>query len=86
MSSGGGHMIKLSPNMRPYVARVIRGGLSQRAFKNVVGSPAGACVRAAGSLRGKSQTEIRKIVGDCGRAQAGTGKVRAEIARLRGAG
>ena len=79
-------MIKLSPNMKPYVARVIRGGLSQRAFKNVVGSPAGACVRAAGSLRGKSQTEIRKIVGDCGRAQAGTGKVRAEIARLRGAG
>jgi len=78
-------MIKLSPNMRPYVARVIRGGLSQRAFKNVVGSPAGACVRAAGSLRGKGQTEIRRIVGDCGKAQAGAGKVRAEIARLRAA-
>ena len=86
MAKGGGHMIKLSPNMRPYVARVIRGGLSQRAFANVVGRPAGACVKAAGSLRGKSQTEIRRIVGDCGRAQAGAGKVRSEIARLRGAG
>lgn len=77
--------IKLSPRMRPFVSRVSTNGLSQRAFTNVIGRPAGQCVKSA-VRKGMSSADIRKAVRTCGKGQAGEGKVRNEIARLRSAG
>lgn len=59
-----GLMIKLSPNMRPFISRVHRHGAVQNAFAERIGRPVGACVRA-GVHPGMSQGAIREVVKGC---------------------
>lgn len=65
---GASYKIKLSPNLRPYVGRVVRGGWVQRAFKAQIGTPVGACVKGA-VRKGMKQSDIRKAVKDCAPAK-----------------
>ena len=74
MSTKASYKIKLSPRMRPFVGRVVRGGKVQKAFAEKIGRPAGACVKA-GVHKGMKQSAIRKVVGACGKAQGGKGKL-----------
>jgi hypothetical protein len=63
--------IKLSPAMRPYVGRVVRGGAVQKAFAEQIGRPVGACV-ASSVRRGMSSGQIKQAVRDCARSARGT--------------
>lgn len=56
--------------LTPYVAKVTTNGRVQRAFKEQIGKPAGACVRGAVHA-GMGQTEIRDAVARCGKEHAG---------------
>ena len=67
---GASYKIKLSPGMRPFVGRVVRGGRVQKAFAAQIGHPAGACVRA-GVRKGMGQRAIRNVVRDCGKKHTG---------------
>jgi len=58
-------------SLTPYIARVVTGGRVQKAFAEQIGKPAGACVRS-GVHAGMSQTAIRTVVAECGKAHAGT--------------
>jgi hypothetical protein len=57
--------------LTPYIARVVTGGRVQKAFAEQIGKPAGACVRS-GVHAGMAQSDIRKVVADCGKAHADT--------------
>ena len=65
---GASYKIKLSPNLRPFVGRVVRGGWVQRAFATQIGIPVGACVKS-GVRKGMKQSEIRQKVKDCAPAK-----------------
>lgn len=67
----GSYRIKLSPRMRPFVGRVSRSGRVQKAFAKQIGQPAGACVRS-GVRKGMKQSDIRKVVANCGKQHRGT--------------
>lgn len=56
--------------LTPYIARCVTGGRVQKAFAEQIGKPAGACVKA-GVHAGMAQTEIRKVVANCGSKYAG---------------
>jgi len=58
-------------SLTPYVAKVTTNGRVQRAFKEQIGKPVGACVRGAVHA-GMNQTAIRKAVADCAKSHAGT--------------
>jgi len=67
---GSGRIIKLSENMRPFVARAVRSGKVQVAFAKQIGIPVGACV-ASGVKKGMSRKAIRDVVAKCGKAKRG---------------
>jgi len=80
-----GMIIKLSQNMKPYIARVHRHGAIQMAFADQIGHPVGACVKGA-VRRGMSQAAIREAVKECGQSKEGV-KLNVEAYRnLRRAG
>lgn len=58
-------------SLTPYVAKVTTNGRVQRAFREQIGRPAGACVRGA-VHKGMDQTAIRAAVAQCGKQHAGT--------------
>lgn len=64
-------LLSRGKSLKAYIARVVTGGRVQKAFAEQIGKPAGACVRA-GVHKGMSQTAIRDVVRDCGKAHAGT--------------
>lgn len=64
-------LLSSGKSLTPYISRVVTGGRVQKAFKEQIGKPAGACVRS-NVHKGMSQEAIRKAVADCGKAHAGT--------------
>lgn len=64
-------LLSSGKSLTPYISRVVTGGRVQKAFAEQIGRPAGACVRA-GVHRGMAQSEIRKVVKDCGSQHRGT--------------
>ncbi len=64
-------LLSSGKSLTPYVARVVTGGRVQKAFAEQIGRPAGACVRS-GVKKGMAQSEIRKVVKDCGSKHRGT--------------
>jgi hypothetical protein len=61
-------LLKRGKALTPYVGSVVTGGRVQKAFAEKIGKPAGACVKS-GVHKGMSQSEIRKKVAECGKAQ-----------------
>lgn len=66
--------IKLSKNMRPFVSRVVRDGIVQKAFAEQIGHPIGQCVaeqikskKLEAERKGKklSGAEIHNIAKEC---------------------
>ena len=69
--AGPTRKIKLSVNMKPFVSRVVTGGLVQKAFAAQIGEPVGACVK--GSVKkGMSGGAIKKAVRECAKSKKGS--------------
>ncbi len=51
-------------SLKPYIGSVSTNGRVQKAFREQIGKPVGACVRA-NVQKGMSQAAIRKAVADC---------------------
>ena len=64
-------LLSRGKGLTPYISRVVTNGRVQRAFREQIGIPAGACVRS-GVHKGMSQGEIRRVVAGCGKQHAGT--------------
>lgn len=58
-------------SVKPYVSSVATSGRVQKAFAEQIGKPAGACVRS-GVKAGMNQSDIKKVVADCGKKHTGT--------------
>ncbi len=67
------HRLKLSKNMKPYVGRVVRGGLIQEAFGEQIGKTVGACVSQAtkGKVAVLSGSQIHRIATNCAKQYKG---------------
>ena len=66
------YRIKLSSAMRPYVGRVVRNGLVQRAFARGPGASVGNCVKGAVHT-GMSGGQIKDAVRQCAKSAKGVG-------------
>ena len=64
-------LLSSGKSLTPYISRVVTGGRVQKAFAAQIGRPAGACVRGK-VHKGMAQSEIRKVVKECGEAHRGT--------------
>lgn len=59
-------------SLTPYVAKVSRNGKMQQWFAENIGKPAGACVKSQiGPPGSQTVSQIREIVANCGKQQAG---------------
>ena len=57
--------------LTPYVGGVTTNGRVQKAFREQIGKPVGACVKGA-VHKGMKSTEIKKAVSDCAKAHGNT--------------
>ncbi|MEM4323585.1 MAG: hypothetical protein QXO37_06985 [Candidatus Nitrosocaldaceae archaeon] len=72
--------IKLSPNLKPFISRVVRNGLAQQAFALRIGYPVGGCVQR-GVKRGMTKGARLQVFRECAK-QAKTVSVRSGIDEL----
>ena len=64
-------LLSRGKSVKPYVSSVQTSGKVQKAFKEQIGDPVGACVKS-GVHEKMKQSEIRDVVRNCARGTKGT--------------